>query len=110
MNTKKNVEQHPEYITKTELKAEFKEFDAGLKLFITESFEQFAQIMARSFAGVDERFNAVDRRFDKIESRITDIESTMATKSDIMNIHDKFVPYYKFDELSLRVHHLEEKN
>jgi hypothetical protein len=34
---------------------------------------------------------------------------TMATKADILELHDKFVHRREFDQLSLRVSKLEEK-
>ncbi len=43
-------------------------------------------------------------------ARIENIEKTMATKADILELHDKFIHRREFDQLSLRVSKLEEKS
>lgn len=42
-------------------------------------------------------------------ARIENIEKTMATKADILELHDKFIHRREFDQLSLRVSKLEAK-
>jgi hypothetical protein len=90
-----------DYVTKSDLKEELGILRDDLKEFVADSIkssmEDFAQIIGRSLVGMEGR----------MDIRFNDIEARMATKKDIMNLHDKFVPYYKFDELSLRVSKLE---
>ena len=118
MNTKK-VEKN-EYVTKREFREIVHEIVHG-------AVEEIGRMMAVGFAGVDKRFQAVDIRFETVDMKFEAIDkrframeislvsvesdmTTVARKSDITNFYDKFVPYYKYDELSLRVHALEKKS
>ncbi len=94
MNIKK-VDAENEYVTKSDLK---------------ELYDKIVEFMLKRFEYVYDRFDKVESRLSSIESKLGIAESTMATKQDIMLLHEKFVPYHKFDQLSLRVHTIEEKN
>lgn len=58
---------------------------------------------------IDSLARIVMEGFAKINPRIENIEKTMATKADILELHDKFIHRREFDQLSLRVSKLEEK-
>lgn len=64
---------------------------------------------------VDALTDRFDGRIDRLEKTMAtkaDVSAlaTLATKQDILALQDNFVSNYRFDELSLRVHTLEENN
>ncbi len=61
--------------------------------------DTLAIAMANGFSSLEDRFT----------KRIDHIEKTIATKADILELHDKFIHRREFDQLSLRVSKLEEK-
>lgn len=74
--------------------------------------EDLAIMIARGFSSVDARFEKMDQkfeaRFEKIENRLEELDTNIkATRMDVLNMGDKFVSYYMFDELSKRVTNLE---
>lgn len=52
-------------------------------------------------------FDRIDKKFDSLEKKID--EKTKDVRRDILNLGDRFVSYYVFDELAKRVKVLEEK-
>jgi hypothetical protein len=64
------------------------------------SNEDLAVMVANGFSALEAR---IDSRLKKVE------ESVVATRGDILNLHDKFIHRREFDQLSLRVSKLEEK-
>ncbi|HTH93080.1 MAG TPA: hypothetical protein VL576_01180 [Candidatus Paceibacterota bacterium] len=95
-----------EYVTKSDLKEELKVFKGEfktellgeLKIFILDCFENFAEVL-------EPRFQRIENRLDNIETTLP----TLATKTDIRMILDKVPSLEQFDQLSLRVNALEEK-
>ncbi len=63
---------------------------------LSRNVDKLAEMMLKGFARVDARFE--------------DIEKRMATKADILELHDKFIHRREFDQLSLRVSKLEAKS
>lgn len=61
---------------------------------------------------IDELAGMVAKSFSMLHQEISSIKTTMkgvATKADILELHDKFVHRREFDSLSLRVSKLEAK-
>jgi hypothetical protein len=58
-------------------------------------------------------FQKLEKQIDTLArimmDNFTRIEKTMATKADILDLHDKFIHRREFDQLSLRFSKLEEK-
>ncbi len=79
------------------------------------SIDDLAIMVARGFDSIDEKFEKVDQKFEKIDERLEKIDNRIkeldtnikATRGDILNLGEKFVPYYMFDQLSKRVSLLE---
>lgn len=65
--------------------------------------------IARVEASIDKLAEMTLKGFTQIDARFKDIEKTMATKADVLDLHDKFIHRREFDQLSLRVSKLEEK-
>jgi hypothetical protein len=99
----KSRQTEKEYVTKTDLKEELSSFSISfgneLKVFMHNSFEEFGQLIVKSF-------NGLYSRLDSLESEM----ATKATKQDILSMDDNLPHRREFDELSLRVHGLEKKN
>jgi hypothetical protein len=97
-----NNNSQSEYVTKSELKEELSVFKSGLvselKIFIENCFEGFVEVL-------ELRFQSIENRLGNIENKIP----TLATKTDIRMILDKVPSQHQFDQLSLRVHNLEQK-
>lgn len=69
---------------------------------LENAIDKLAEMMLKGFT-------RVDTHFDILERRMGNVEKTMATKADILELHDKFIHRREFDSLSLRVSKLEEK-
>lgn len=77
--------------------------------------DDLAIMVAKGFDGIDKRFDGVDSRLDKVENRLDKVEEKVekldnniqATRRDVLNMGDKFVSYYTFDQLANRVNILE---
>lgn len=70
------------------------------------SNDDLAVMISNGFSSFEERINI---RFERIENNVKDVQKIMATKADILDLHDKFIHRREFDQLSLRVSKLEEK-
>ncbi len=71
---------------------------------------EFMNTVAKGFEAVFVKFEDMVTKEDaKLFAMKEDI-ANMATKQDVLALHDKFAPYYKFDELSMRVSTLEDNN
>lgn len=70
------------------------------------SNEDLAVMVANGFSSLEERLS---KKIDSIEGRLGNVEKTMATKADILELHDKFASKHELGQVSLRVSKLEEK-
>lgn len=67
--------------------------------------------------GVDKRLDAVDKRLDNLDKRLNGVEQKLdnldeniqTTRRDVLDIGDRFVPRFEFDNLLIRFNKLEEK-
>ena len=76
----------------------------------TATLDSLAISVARGFGRVEERFDKTDGRFDKIEKDVGEVkENLKATRRDILDVGDRFVPRFEFDGLLFRVSKLEQK-
>ncbi len=70
---------------------------------ISEMIEDLAVSTAKGFARNDERF-------DNLEKDIAELkENGKATRQAILNVGERFVPRYEFDNLLIRFNKLEQK-
>jgi methyl-accepting chemotaxis protein len=115
-NTNKKVES--EYVTKSDLKEELGllkgdlgEMIGGFVNEIKTEINGLAEMTKKGFDEVHEKIDKVNARVDSIDSRLSNVESDMekvATKSDLLNLQDRFVSQYNFDLLKARVSILED--
>ncbi len=81
------------------------------------SVNDLAIMVAKGFESVNQRFDQIDTRFAKIDLRFEKIENKMdvldenlkATRREILDIGDRFVPRFEFDNLLIRFNKLEQK-
>jgi len=81
------------------------------------TIDDLAVMVAKGFKGVDEKFERVDerfvgidKRFDRLEKEVKEVkENLKATRQDVLNIGDRFVPRNEFDSLLIRFGRLEQK-
>jgi len=88
------------------------------------SLDDLALMVAKGFAGMDKRFELIDERFEQIDTRFDKInehfeqiknethelsEIGRATRRDVLEIGDRFVPRMELDNLLGRFNKLEEK-
>ena len=69
---------------------------------IEDKIDDLAIMMAKGFSSMEERLSL---RIEKIETTLP----LLATKADILALHDQFVHRREFDMLSLRMSKVEEK-
>jgi len=70
---------------------------------LDDKIDDLAISTAKGFAGVDKRFDEMDKRVDKLE------ENIKATRRDVLDIGDRFVPRHEFDSLLFRFSNFEKK-
>ena len=76
----------------------------------TTTLDGLAVSVARGFEGVGESLSRVDKRLDKIEKDVGEVkENLKATRRDILDVGDRFVPRFEFDSLLFRVSKIEQK-
>lgn len=74
-------------------------------------------MVAKGFDGVDGRFDTVGSRLDVIDGRLDSVEEKIkevhedvkSARRDLLDIGDRFVPRYEFDNLLIRFSRLEQK-
>lgn len=86
--------------------------------------DTLAMMVAKGFSGVDYRLDKVDSRLEKVESKLDKVEvrldgvekkmdamdiSVKATRREVLNVGDRFVPRHEFDSLLVRFNNLEKK-
>ena len=81
---------------------------------ITNTVDTLAISVARGFASVDQKFVDVKKglsgEISELGVRVEKIEETVKnTNHNILNIGDKFVGRYEFENLVVRFGHLEKK-
>lgn len=71
------------------------------------TIEDLAVITSKGFTSVSERLNSIETDLsNQIETLDENIKST---RRDVLDIGDRFVPRYEFDNLLIRFNRLEEK-
>ena len=83
----------------------------------TTTIDSLAVMVAKGFSSVDKRFDKVEDRLTGVEGRLTGVEDRLttveevlkATRQEVLNIGDRFVPRYEFDTLLSRVIRIEQK-
>jgi len=88
------------------------------------TIDDLAGMVAKGFAGVDEKFAGVDEKFAGIDKQFVEVraelkatkkdinevkENLKATRQDVLNIGDRFVPQSEFDRLLIRFDRVERK-
>ena len=74
------------------------------------NLDSLAIMIANGFSSVDKRFDAVENRLTSVEDRLGTVEDVLkATRQDVLNIGDRFVPRYEFDTLLSRVSRIEQR-
>ena len=95
------------------------------------NLDSLAIMIANGFSSVDKRFDKIEDRLTKVENRLTSVEDRLtkvenrltsvedrlgtvedvlkATRQDVLNIGDRFVPRYEFDTLLSRVSRIEQR-
>lgn len=81
---------------------------------LNTTVDDLAAMTAKGFENVDKRFEQVDKRIDGVRDEVKDEmadlrENLKATRRDVLDIGDRFVPRYEFDSLLMRVGKLEQK-
>ena len=76
----------------------------------TNTIDSLAIMVARGFAGVDKKFEEVDKKLDVMDKKIENLDDGIkATRRDILDMGDRFVGRFEFDNLALRFSRLEQK-
>jgi len=81
------------------------------------TIDDLAIMVAKGFGGIDKKFGGIDKKFesvskdiDGLRNDITEVkESVKFARRDILNIGDRFVPRFEFDNLLTRVGKIEQK-
>lgn len=81
------------------------------------SINDLAVMVAKGFDGVHKEMGEVKNRLKNVEGRLGGVESRLgnveenikATRQDVLNVGDRFVPRYEFDDLRIRFNRLEQK-
>ncbi|HUC88828.1 MAG TPA: hypothetical protein VMR49_02225 [Candidatus Paceibacterota bacterium] len=81
------------------------------------TIDNLAIMVAKGFESVDKRFDGVDKRFESVDKDIADIkidlnevkENLKATRRDVLDLGDRFVPRHEFDNLLIRFGRIERK-
>lgn len=76
---------------------------AGAVGDLSATVDNLAVMVARGFERVDGRFGILEEKVDQLG------ENVQAARRDILNIGDRFVPRYEFDNLLVRLSRLEER-
>ena len=81
------------------------------------SINDLAVMVAKGFDGVHKEMGEVKSKIKNVEGRLGNIESRLgsveenlkATRQDVLNVGDRFVPRYEFDDLRIRFNRLEQR-
>lgn len=90
---------------------------AKKKIKKSVTIDDLAVMVAKGFDRVEGRIGNVEDRLGNVEERLGNVEGRLgnvedglkATRRDILNIGDRFVPRFEFDNLLIRVGKLEQK-
>lgn len=90
---------------------------AGAVGNLSATVDNLAIMVAKGFDRMDERFARVDERTEDIEKKVGQIDGKVdeldgnikATRRDVLDIGDRFVSRYEFDNTLVRISRLEEK-
>lgn len=85
--------------------------DLGKKIHVLiKAVDSLAVSVAKGFDGVDKRFNGIEKNITKLKKDTIEVKDSLkATRRDVLNIGDRFVPRFEFDNLLIRVGKLEQK-
>ena len=75
-----------------------------LAIMVTRGFES----NDRSFENIEQRFENIDKKFFNLENNISSFKSETEAnfkkvRNDILDIGDRFVPRFEFDNLLIRL-------
>lgn len=81
------------------------------------TINNLAVMVAKGFDGVHKEIGEVKNRIKKVDGRLGDVEGRLgnveenlkATRQDVLNLGDRFVPRYEFDDFRIRFNRLEQK-
>lgn len=74
------------------------------------TINDLAVMVAKGFDGVHKEIGEVKNRLRNVESRLGNVEENLkATRQDVLNVGDRFVPRYEFDDFRIRFNRLEQK-
>lgn len=98
---------------KQEIKKEKKVTIDDLAVMIAEGREEtndLAGMVARGFESVDKRLDSVEGRLGKVEERIGNVEEGLqSVRGSILDLGDRTVQRYEFEDLRTRFDSLEQK-
>lgn len=78
----------------------------GLAVMVAKGFDRVED----RIGNVEKRLGGVEERLGGVEERLGNVEESLkVTRRDILNIGDRFVPRFEFDNLLIRVGKLEQK-
>lgn len=81
------------------------------------TIDNLAIMVAKGFDSVEKKFDEVNNRIGKVEKEIGEVkndiaevkENLVATRRDVLEIGDRFVPRYEFHDLLICFDKLEQK-
>ena len=79
------------------------------------SINELAIMVAKGFGSITDdmnsRFNSIDKRFNEVDKKLSELSEDVKTnRRNILEVGDRFVPRFEFDNLLFRVSKLEQKN
>jgi len=89
----------------------------SLEKHVDKKIENLAIMVGKGFNEMGNRIGNVENRIGNVETRLGTVEKRLdtldenikATRRDVLDIGDRFVPRYEFDNLLIRFNRLEAK-
>ncbi len=75
-----------------------------------EVVEKRLEVVEKRLEVVEKRLEVVEKRLGSVEERLGSVEENLkSTRRDLLNLGDRFVPRYEFDDFKIRFNRLEKK-
>ena len=77
---------------------------------LSNTIDNLAIMVSKGFDGVHKEMGEIKGRLGNVEDRLGNVEGNLvATRQDILNLGERFVMKYEFQDLASRVMSLEQK-